>query len=171
MDVHLAKHPGRPVEKLPEEWMYKRMQEIAAMGRFVSRCCVEFKISRDTYYRWLTIYPEFHDAHIKAECVSQDYYEGILHHQAITGQGNITATAMVLNNHFKRDYQRNTSGSNGGNTVNINNMNAILTDGKTIEQLTEDLVERLDRMGIKSIDELKQLTYDNDDPELATLNA
>ena len=159
LQVEEARAPGRPVEKLPEDWMYEKMNEIASQGEFVSSMLLALDVSRDTFYRWVREYPCFASAYDKAKTHSQVFYERVLRQAAITGKGNVTAAAIIVNNHFPADYKRSAN-SSANTEININgNMNILNT--KSLQDLKEEAFELTKRLGLDT--QPQALTYDNED--------
>jgi hypothetical protein len=146
---------GRPLEILPEEWMYARMSEIASEGGYVAQMLVEFDICRATFYRWVNEYPDFAEAYEKAKNHHQAFLEREGLKLMLTGKGNATMFAIFANNRFKEDYQRSASGGGGNdNQVNIGTINVLQT--MPIEELKAMAQEKMKELGFVSSGE----TYD-----------
>ena len=132
---------GRPLESIPEEWMYTAMIEIAKSGGGYAKMCSEFKIGRDKFYRWLKLYPAFSEAYEQARLTKQCLLEDLALRIAATGKGNAAMTTFLLSNNCYEDYGRSSSGNN----VTVGNINVLQTE-KTYEQLVEDVKYKLENL-------------------------
>lgn len=137
---------GRPLEILPEPWMYDRMKEIAGSGQYVAQMLVEFDICRATFYRWVNEYPEFAEAYEKAKNHNQAFMERKGLELLETGKGNATMFAIFANNRFKEDYQRSASGGGGDGQVSIGTVNILQT--MPIEELKAIAQEKMKDLGL-----------------------
>ena len=120
--------------------------DAAKEGKHVAGMCSLLGIkSRDTFYRWLKLYPEFAEAYDTAKLESQ----ALLEHVGMMGvMGNIKgfsfpAWAMLMNNKFPDDYTRSANGVAPGNTINIGSINSIETNPKELEERIKQLNKQL----------------------------
>lgn len=146
-----------PKDTRYEEWMCKKIIEVAETGGHVAKMCQEIGIkSRDTFYRWTREYPEFGAAYETAKLASQSFYENILLAGAC-GQiknFNFGAIAMILNNKFPGDYSRGT-GSGNNTEINIGSINSIeKMDSKELDAKIADLQKKLNILPVEE-DELE----------------
>lgn len=111
-----------------EPWMCEKIKDIAGTpGGCVAKMCLAIGVrSRDTFYRWLNLYPEFKEAYEEARLIRLSKLEELLDGMA-TGQvkGDFKAVAMSLNNQFREDYSR--SGT-GGTEITINQIGSMSSD-------------------------------------------
>jgi hypothetical protein len=97
--------------------------------------------SKDTWYRWQKDYPEFREAVEYAKVVSQALLEGIGMKGMMGEIPNFNATtyALVMNNKFKEDYKRDSSGS-GPTEITFNTLNL------TSDQITDKIAQKLEKL-------------------------
>lgn len=104
-------------------------------------------ISKDTWYRWQELYPEFKEAVELAKLRSQVYYEklGLM---GATGQiDNFSATtyALIMNNKFKDEYSR---GTGGGNHTEITYNNTLQLEPAQVTLQIAQKLEKLKNLGV-----------------------
>lgn len=129
-----------------EPWMCEKIIEIAEQGGHVPAMLKAIGVrSKDTFYRWLSEYPEFKEAYEASKLASQAFYEEVLLAGAlgkIKGY-NFNSIAMVMNNKFQDDYQRSATGSN--TNVTIGSINSIeKMDSKELDLKIKQLQKKLD---------------------------
>lgn len=123
-----------------EPWMCEKIIEVAEQGGHVPAMLKAIGVrSKDTFYRWLSEYPEFKEAYETSKIASQAFYEEILLAGAlgkIKGY-NFNSIAMVMNNKFNDEYQRSATGSNTQVSIgSINNLESLSND---------ELMKRIDK--------------------------
>ena len=134
-----------------EPWMGERIIEIAEQGGHVAEMCKAIEIrSKDTFYRWIKLYPEFEEAYKTAKLYSQAFYENLLLAVACgkVKNANFNAIAMTMNNKFGEDYSRGALGGGSNTEINIGSINSIeRLDDKGLDAKIKALTKKL---GIES---------------------
>lgn len=137
-----------------EPWMCDKIIQVASEGGHVSSMCTELGIkSRDTFYRWLELYPEFKEAYETAQLHSQSFYENLLLAGACgkIKNFNFSSVAMIMNNKFSDEYKRS---ANGANTeISIGSINSIeALDTKALDDKIKGLTKQLKYMGVETVE-------------------
>jgi hypothetical protein len=142
--------------------MCDELVKVAQAGGHVPAMCRAIGVrSKDTFYRWLTRYPEFNEAYEEAKLASQELLEQLLVGIA-TGKvkGNFNAVAMLLNNKFRKEYSRNVSGSN--TEINIGAINTIEgLDDKKLDEKIKSLQAKLNLIPNQEAEDEEHILPDN----------
>lgn len=134
-EVVLEVLPIRKKQTKYEPWMCDVIVEVANQGGHVAQMCVAIGVnSRDTFYRWLELYPEFKEAYESASISSLAFYEQLM---LAGGVGkiknfNFNAIAMIMNNKYRGEYTR---GTGNGTEINIGSIN-------TLSHLDENMLNK-----------------------------
>lgn len=135
-----------------EPWMCEKIIEVAEQGGHIPAMLKAIGVrSKDTFYRWLSEYPEFKEAYETSKIASQAFYEEILLAGAlgkIKGY-NFNSIAMVMNNKFNDEYQRSATGSN--TQVSIGSINNL--EGLSNDELMKRIDKSLKKMNIEVKDD------------------
>ena len=112
--------------------MCNKLLDVAGNGGHVAQMCSALGIrSRDTFYRWIELYPEFKEAYEESKLLSQAFYEDVLLRGSL-GQikgFNHHSIAMILQNKFPDEYK-----SDKKSEITVRSDNSVEIDAR-IEKL------------------------------------
>lgn len=140
--------PRKKKDTKYEPWMCDAIVEVANNGGHVAQMCLAIGVnSRDTFYRWLELYPEFKEAYESASISSLAFYE-----QVMLGGGlgkiknfNFNAIAMIMNNKYRGEYTR---GTGAGTEINIGSINTLShLDENMLNKKIEAIQHKLQHLG------------------------
>lgn len=106
--------------------MCQTIINVAEQGGHIPAMCVAIGIrSKDTFFRWRKLYPEFEEAYQAAVLISQKVYEeiGFAGMMGRIKGFNFNSFAMIMNNKFPDEYKRSATGSN--TEINVGSINSI----------------------------------------------
>lgn len=109
----MAKRPvGRPTKYNAS--MIKMLEDIGNNGESMAETALLLKISKETLYTYMEMYPEFLDAVKASQLRSQAWWENVAKGQAKEGQGNATSLIFQMKNRFREDYSDTTRHEHSG---------------------------------------------------------
>jgi len=85
-------------------------------GQSVAEVCVDIQISKDTFYEWVSKYPEFSDAYKKGLELSQHWWEKV-GRAGMVGKLPVNPALWIFNmkNRFRTEWNDRTQIEHSGN--------------------------------------------------------
>lgn len=135
----ILRNMGQPTKYTPDACI--KIIEVAANGGHTAAMILAAGAkSRTTYYAWQEEYPEFKEAVELAKLVSQAYYED----PAVIRSLPSTAWAIIVNNKFSHEYNRNIGTGTSNTNINFNTVN--LSETQKLDRI-KGLLEKLNTAG------------------------